>query len=522
MSGGMMQGPVAKVDGPVVVEPSRTGKVVAISIIAALGGFLFGYDSSVINGANQAVFHEFNITSAGFQGFIVAVALLGSAVGALVGGRLANSLGRKKVMLLAAILFLVAGIGQALPFSEWDFMFWRIIGGFAIGLAAVISPMYISEVAPAHLRGRLTSLFQFAIVIGIFATQLVNQILLAIAGGQTTGFPKSTDNYQAPVQANNEFWFGLQTWQWMFLCMVVPSIIYFLLASTLPESPRFLVSKGDYEGAKNTLKKIYTDDVNPRVETIKDSLDAEHVPSMKDVKGDKFGLQGIVWVGIILAVFQQFVGINAVFYYSNIVFQAVGFTTADAFQQSTLISAVNVIFTVVAIALIDRLGRKPLLIIGSCGMFVTLGMMSILFITAPKATAVDVAKSTLQGGSIALGEPALSSTSGWIAVVCLNLYVAFFAATWGPIVWVLLGEMFSNTIRAMAMSLGVAANWIANFIVSETFPVLVKASIGIAYGIFTICAFASIFYVWKYVTETKGAELEDMENLEGISRPKVS
>ncbi len=505
-----MQGPVDKPTGPVEVEAAKTGKVVGIAIVAALGGFLFGYDSAVINGANQAVFHEFNITNTTFQGFVVAVALLGSAVGALVGGRLANTLGRKKVMLIAAILFLIAGVGQALPFATWDFVFWRILGGFAIGLAAVICPMYISEVSPAHLRGRLSSLFQLAIVLGIFSTQLVNQILLGLAGGPTT-FPPAAEGQQPVVQANNEFWFGLQTWQWMFLCMVVPAAIYFVLVLSLPESPRYLVGRGKVDEAKAVLQKIFVGDVQPKLETIEASLNVEHKPSFADIRGPKFGLQGIVWVGIILAVFQQFVGINAVFYYSNIVFQAVGFDTQDAFAQSTIISAVNVIFTLVAIATIDRLGRKPLLLIGSVGMFLTLGLLSLLFVTAPKATEAV--------GAIKVGDPLLSSTSGWIAVIALNLYVAFFAATWGPIVWVLLGEMFSNKIRAMAMSVGVMANWIANFIVSETFPTLVSVSIGLAYGIFTLCAFLSIFYVWKYVKETKGAELEDMEEVEGITTP---
>jgi SP family sugar:H+ symporter-like MFS transporter len=268
-----------------------------------------------------------------------------------------------------------------------------------------------------------------------------------------------------------------------------------------------LVAKGRDAAAKVVLEKIFIGDVKPKLERIEASLDSEHKPSFKDIKGSSFGLEGIVWIGIILAVFQQFVGINAVFYYSNIVFQAVGFTTEDAFKQSTIISAINVIFTVVAIATIDRLGRRRLLLIGSCGMFVTLGILTLLFATAPKATEAV--------GQIAVGDPLLSSTNGWIAVVALNTYVAFFAATWGPILWVLLGEMFTNKIRAMAMSVGVMSNWIANFIVSETFPTLVSVSIGLAYGIFTVCAFLSFFYVLKYVKETKGAELEDMEQVEG-------
>lgn len=507
-----MNAPTTAPKGPTQVEPARTGKVVGIAIIAALGGFLFGYDSSVINGANAAVFHEFNITNPQAQGLVVAIALLASAVGALVGGRLANKLGRKKVMVLAAVLFLIAGFGQGVPFGVWDFIFWRLVGGFAIGLAAVISPMYISEVAPAHLRGRLSSLFQFAIVIGIFSTQLINQLLLLAAGGPTTFAPVPAGT-QPPVQANNEFWLGLETWQWMFLCMIVPAVIYGLLAMTLPESPRYLVSIDRLDQAKDVLSKIFKGDVAPKVARIKQSLEGEPKPTFADIKGPRFGLLPIVWIGIILAIFQQFVGINAVFYYSNLIWASVGFDTSRAFETSTIISAVNVIFTVVAILFIDRLGRKPLLIIGSIGMFITLAMLTILFVSAPKIT-----KGSAQyiADPTSLNHPILGATQGWIAVIALCTYVAFFAATWGPVLWVLLGEMFSNSIRAIALSVGVMSNWIANFIVSESFPTLVGFSIGLAYGIFTLCAFLSIFYVWKYVKETKGAELEDMETLEGI------
>lgn len=503
-----MAGPAAKTASAVPVEPARTGKVIKISVIAALGGFLFGYDSSVINGANTAVFHEFNITNPQFQGFIVAVALLASAVGAFVGGQLADKLGRKKIMVIAAIMFLIAAVGQGIPFGTADFMLWRIVGGFAIGLAAVISPMYISEIAPAHLRGRLSSLFQLAIVLGIFATQLVNQLLLLTAGGPTT-FPPSEPGYQPMVQANNPFWLGFQTWQWMFLFMVVPAVIYGLLALTLPESPRFLIAKGKIDKATKVLQGIFTDDVGPKVRDIKNSIDSDHKPSMADIKGKALGLQPIVWVGIILAIFQQFVGINAVFYYSNLIWASVGFAAEKAFFTSTIISAVNVIFTFVAIAFIDRVGRKRLLMIGSVGMFITLGLLSILFITAPKVLAGPGVEANT------VGNPILGAGEGWVAVVSLNVYVAFFAATWGPILWVMLGEMFNNTIRAAAMSVTVATNWIANFIVSESFPTLVKISLGLAYGIFTLCAFASFFYVWKYVKETKGVQLEDMDKLEG-------
>ena len=497
-------------------EPVHTRKVVTIAIIAALGGFLFGYDSSVINGANQAVFYQFQIESKTLQGFVVAIALLGSAAGAFLGGRFTDKYGRRKVMLIAAVLFLVAGLGQAFPFGTIDFMFWRFIGGFAIGLAAVVSPMYISEVAPAHLRGRLSSLFQLAIVVGIFATQLVNQVIIGFTPNEVE---KPVQNPKVPpVEANNELLFGLEAWQWMFLAMVVPAVIYFLLAATLPESPRYLVAQKKPEEAKQVLEQIYVNDVDPKIASIQASLVGEHKSSMADIKGAALGLQPIVWVGIIIAVLQQFVGINAVFYYSNLIWSAVGFDESRAFFTSTIISAVNVIFTFVAIGLIDRVGRKPLLLVGSLGMFVTLGILTIVFTTAQKCTQAILDAGGQDGctGVSELNTPILSSGSGWIAVIMLNLYVAFFAATWGPIVWVLLGEMFPNKMRAAAMSIAVMSNWLANFIVSESFPGLVGISLGLAYGLFTVGALVSFFYVLKYVKETKGAELEDMEQLEGV------
>ncbi|MGV1037195.1 MAG: sugar porter family MFS transporter [Candidatus Nanopelagicales bacterium] len=511
-----MQGPMPGTTGPAVVEKAHTGKVVGISIIAALGGFLFGYDSSVINGANKAVFYHFQITNTGMQGFVVAIALLASAVGAFFGGRFADRYGRKKVMVIAAILFLIAGVGQAFPFSVGDFMLWRVVGGFAIGLAAVISPMYISEVAPAHLRGRLSSLFQLAIVVGIFSTQLVNQIIIGLTPNGITDPLKSP--LVPPVEANNTLALGLEAWQWMFLCMVVPAVIYWVLSLTIPESPRYLVAQGKFDKAKDVLGSIFQGDVEPKLNSIQRSLQGDHKPSMKDIKGPRLGLLPLVWVGIILAIFQQFVGINAVFYYSNLIWSAVGFDESKAFLTSTIISAVNVIFTFVAIALIDRVGRKLLLLVGSAGMFVTLAILAFVFVSAPKCTDALIQAGGTTGCTVAgdLNSPILSDSSGLIAVIALNTYVAFFAATWGPIVWVLLGEMFPNKIRAAALSIGVMANWIANFIVSESFPTLVSISLGLAYGIFTVCALLSFFYVLKFVKETKGVELEDMESLEGV------
>ncbi|MEI6373471.1 MAG: sugar porter family MFS transporter [Actinomycetes bacterium] len=513
-----MQGPVSAGEtGPVAVEPVHTGRVVAVSLIAAMGGFLFGYDSSVINGANKAVFYQFQIANGFYQGFVVAIALLGSAVGAFIGGRLADRYGRKKVMVVAAILFLIAGIGTAFPISVYDFMLWRVVGGVAIGLAAVISPMYISEIAPAHLRGRLSSLFQLAIVIGIFSTQLVNQIILNFTSDTITAPVINPD--VPPQEANNVIGLGLEAWQWMFICMVIPALIYWVLSLTLPESPRYLVAKDKSEQATSVLSQIYVNDVAPKIASIKHSLEGEVQSGMRDLKGAAMGLKPIVWIGIILAILQQFVGINAVFYYSNLIWAAVGFDESKAFLTSTVISAVNVVFTLVAIGFVDRIGRRPLLLIGSIGMFVTLGILTFIFQTAPKCTQAiidDPAKIAGCDISADLNTPILNSTQGLIAVLSLNAFVAFFAATWGPVLWVMLGEMFPNRLRAAALSIAVMANWIANFIVSMTFPGLVQISLGLAYGLFTLFALLSFFYVKKYVKETKGIELEDMGVLEGV------
>ena len=334
------------------------------------------------------------------------------------------------------------------------------------------------------MRGRLSSLFQFAIVIGIFATQVVNQIVLNLADG-------SSSNDLGPIQA----------WQWMFVLMAVPATIYFFCAFTLPESPRYLVAINAGDRAKTVLESIFIEPVESKITAIRESLDSEQKSSLSDLRAKGTFFLPLVWVGLALAIFQQFVGINAVFYYSNLIWEAVGYKPTEAFTTSTIISLVNVVFTIVAILLVDRIGRKPLLLVGSAGMAVSLAVIAYVFEAAP------------QGANDA---PVLSHNMGLVAVVALNCFVAFFAATWGPVVWVLLGEMFPNSIRAAAMSITVMANWIANFIVSETFPELVHVGLGLAYGLFTVFAVLSFFFTWKWVRETKGAELESMETLEGV------
>jgi len=461
----------------------RTGRVVGLATTAALGGFLFGYDSAVINGAASAIKSLFGLSDIAL-GFVVSIALIGSAIGAWFAGSLADRFGRRRVMLVAAGLFLVAAIGQAFPIGVVDLMLWRFIGGAGIGVASVMAPMYIAEIAPAPIRGRMGALQQFAIVIGIFATGLVNYLVLQAAGGN----------------ARNTWLLGLEAWQWMFLSMVVPAIVYALLVLRIPESPRYLVAIGDTAKASEVLSTIYTVDVTPMVRDIQETLQGDHKPRFSDIRGRALGLMPIVWIGIMLSAFQQFVGINAVFYYSNTIWESVGFSESQAFQTSLITTGINVLFTIVAIALVDRIGRKPLLLIGSAGMVLTLATLTWIFGTAPVN---------------ADGQPVLSDGPDVVALIAFNLYVAFFAATWGPVVWVLLGEMFPNRIRATALAVAASAQWIANFLVSTTFPELAGISLGLAYGIFTVFAVLSIPFVMRYIRETRGVSLEDMGELEG-------
>jgi MFS transporter, SP family, sugar:H+ symporter len=461
---------------------STTGRVLMISVVAAIGGFLFGFDTAVINGAVNAIKDQFHL-SAFALGFTVAIALLGSALGAWFAGAAADRWGRVRVMVIAAVLFAAGAIGSGLAVAAWDLALWRFIGGVGVGVASVIAPAYIAEVSPAHLRGRLGSLQQLAIVTGIFVALLSDAFLARAAGG-----------------AEQNLWLGLPAWRWMFLTMLVPAVAYGVLALQIPESPRWLVARGDLENARDVLRQVLgASRVEGKVVEIQDSLNREHRPRMRDIRGRALGLLPIVWVGILLSVFQQFVGINVIFYYSTTLWRSVGFTESGALTITVITSVTNVLVTLVAISLIDKIGRKPLLLIGSAGMAVTLGLMAICFTQAIGS-----------GNDVSLPSP-----WGPIALVAANLYVVFFGVSWGPVVWVLLGEMFTNQIRAAALAVAAAAQWLANFLVSTSFPALANVGLTFAYGLYTAFAILSFFFVMGFVRETKGRELEAMDNQVG-------
>ncbi len=461
--------------------------VVFVSAAAALGGFLFGYDTAVINGAVDALQDQFEI-SALATGFVVSSALLGCVVGAWFGGTLANRFGRIKVMLLAAVFFFISALGSALAVGPWDLTVWRVIGGLAVGAASVIAPAYIAEMSPAHLRGRLGSLQQFAIVLGIFTSLVVNYILQDVSGGASEAAP-----------------WGGSAWRWMFAAEAIPAFIYFIVAIQIPESPRYLVSKRRIKTAKKVLKKYVGGDVDHRVHEIEDSLRSDKPIRISDVRGPRLGLLPIVWVGILLSMFQQFVGINVIFYYSTVLWRTVGFSEGDAFATSVLNSAVNIAGTILAIVLIDKVGRKKLLLSGSALMFVMLATMALIFANAPRD---------------AEGNPLLGDAAGLLALIAANLYVFGFAFTWGPVVWVLLGEMFPNRIRATALGVAAAAQWISNWLITTTFPQLSDIGLGLAYGLYAMFALISFFFVYRVVPETKDVELEDMEKLRRDSPAK--
>jgi MFS transporter, SP family, sugar:H+ symporter len=455
-------------------------KATALAFAAAVGGFLFGFDSSVINGAVDAIEGQFSLNPT-ITGLVVAIALLGCALGAWAGGRLADRWGRTHVMVLGAILFFVSSILSAIAFSAWDLALWRFMAGVGIGIASVIAPAYIAEIAPAAMRGRLGSLQQLAITVGIFAALLSDQILAESAGG-----------------AANVLWLGWEAWRWMFLVAVVPAAVYGILALRIPESPRYLAARAGDDEARAVLSSVLgpDEDVDDRLAQIHRSIAIDEANASEgSLRGSALGLKPIVWVGILLSVFQQFVGINVIFYYSSTLWQAVGFDESQAFLVSTITSVTNVAVTFIAIALIDKVGRRPLLLIGSAGMTVSLGLMALAFTQA-----------TGSGEDISLSGP-----WGIIALICANAFVVFFGASWGPLVWVLLGEMFPNRIRAAALGVAAAMQWIANFAITLTFPPLLDTfGASVPYLMYAAFAALSFFFVFTKVPETKGVELEDM------------
>ncbi len=449
-----------------------------LSSVAALGGFLFGYDSGVINGTIEALQEAFGSSHFG-TGFSVASMLLGCAVGALYVGPLADRLGRKTSMILTALFFIVSAWGSGIAGSSTEFVIYRLLGGLAVGAASVLAPAYISEISPEAYRGRFASLQQLAIVLGIFFAFLANFMIAQGAGG-----------------AKGDFWMGYQAWQWMYWMEIIPASLFFLLVLFIPESPRYLVARLKEERALVVLNRSLGVRAQHVLVEIRQTLQNYVPPKIRDLKSSSGRIYPVLWVGIGLSVFQQFVGINVVFYYGSVLWQAAGFSESDALWTNVISGTVNVLSTFVAIALVDRIGRKPLLLVGALGMFLSLGALAIIFASA---------------GVDPEGRLLLSASTGTWALILANLYVFSFGCSWGPCVWVLLGEMFNNRMRAMALALSASAQWFANFAITLSFPVLLDSwGLGAAYGFYTVCALLAVFFVIRWVPETAGKRLEQM------------
>ena len=454
----------------------------AIVAVATIGGFMFGYDSGVINGTQKGLEAAFDLGKVGI-GINVGAILVGSSIGAFGAGRLADSIGRRGVMKLAALLFLVSAILAGAAGSSALFIFARIIGGLGVGAASVISPVYISEVVPANVRGRLSSVQQVMIITGLTGAFVVNYILAHVAGESTA-----------------ILWAGQPAWRWMFWLQALPAAIYFVALLGIPESPRYLVAKGDESGAHAVLARLLgTANATRIVGEIRESLAADHHrPKLSDLIDRATGrIRPIVWTGIGLAVFQQLVGINVVFYYGATLWQAVGFSESYALQTNILSGVVSIAGCLATLLLVDRVGRKPLLLIGSAGMAVTLGIVAWAFSTA------------VHGAD---GGVTLPGSNGVIALFAANAYVVFFNMSWGPIMWVMLGEMFPNQIRGSGLAVSGFAQWIANAAISVSFPALVVSpGLAITYSFYAAAAAVSFVFVRAMVKETKGVTLEQMQ-----------
>jgi len=454
--------------------------------VATLGGLLFGYDTAVISGTVGSLKAFFvdpqglaEFESNSMVGFVVSSALIGCIIGGMSGGMMALKLGRRASLMIAGILFTISAIGSASPemgfasIGEGDhtylthFIVYRIIGGIGVGLASMLSPMYIAEVAPAEKRGTLVSWNQFAIIFGMLVVYFVNYSI-ALQGDQA--------------------WLDTVGWRWMFLSETIPALIFIILLFTVPKSPRWLVLKGKTEAANNVLAKIHgTVNATNILHEIENSVSSTRSGSLFS-----YGIL-IVIIGVLLSIFQQFVGINVVLYYAPEIFKKMGSGTDTALLQTIIVGAINLAFTVIAIVSVDKFGRRPLQIIGALGMAVSM---------------------------IALGFTFYSNQLGYGSLVFMLTYVASFAISWGPVTWVLLSEIFPNKIRGKAMAVAVAAQWISNYLVSWTFPMMDNSAWltdmfnhAFSYWIYGIMGILAAVFVWKFVPETKGKTLEEMERL---------
>jgi SP family xylose:H+ symportor-like MFS transporter len=445
-----------------------------ISLVAAMGGLLFGYDWVVIGGAKPFFEKFFNLTSEAQIGWANSCALLGCLIGSIISGALSDKFGRKKLLLVSAFLFAVSSILTGWAGSFNTFVAWRILGGVAIGMASNLSPMYIAEVAPAHMRGRLVAINQLTIVFGILGAQVANMLIAdKVADGAT-------------AEAIRLSWNGQLGWRWMFTAVTAPSLLFFIGALLVPESPRWLIKNGKPDPARRILTKIggqaYAD---------AEVLDIQQTIASEEVRHVRFSdlmvpkMRKILMVGIILAVLQQWSGINVLFNYAEEIYRSAGYGVSDILFNIVITGAINLVFTLIAISTVDKIGRRILMLIGCAG----IGLSHIL-----------------------IGVAYVMKLKGLSVLIFTLCSLGCYAMSLAPITWVLISEIFPNRIRGAAISVAVSALWIACFILTYTFPIL-NGAIGTAktFWLYAAICFAGFLFVWVKVPETKGKSLEQIE-----------
>ena len=469
------------------MKTTNSAYLLKLTLVATLGGLLFGYDTGVISGTVGSLDSYFvmpkglsETAASAFKGFLVSSALIGCIIGGVFGGVISKQFGRKNGLIIAAVLFLVSALGSAMPemllrqIGEADhtfstiFIVYRIIGGIGVGLASMLSPLYIAEIAPADSRGKLVSYNQLAIVGGFMVVYFVNYFISRSGG--------------------SDEWLNAVGWRWMFASEVIPAGLFLGLLFFVPDTPRSLMLQNKPTEALNVLVKLNGEKEGNRIlEEIKVSINVTSSGKLLS-----FGWLVII-IGVMISVFQQFVGINVVLYYAPEIFKTISSGTDSALLMTIIVGVVNFLFTIIAVKTVDKYGRKPLMIIGALGMAVA--MLSLGFVFFLGAT-------------------------GYLALFCMMLYVASFAMSWGPVAWVLLAEIFPNKIRGRALAIAVAAQWISNYLVSVTFPMMNDNSKltelfnhGFAYWVYGIMSVLATLFIMKYVPETKGKTLEEMEKL---------
>lgn len=450
------------------------GYVWLISSVAAMGGLLFGWDWVVIGGAKPFFQRYFELTSQAQIGWANSCALIGCLFGSLAAGAMSDKFGRKRLLILAAVIFAVTSLGNALAHNFTVFIAWRMLGGVAIGLASSLSPMYISEVAPAQMRGKLVSINQLTIVIGVLAAQLLNWYLVR----------------NLPVGATDEFiknsWFGQQGWRWMFGLTAIPSVLFFLGMFLVPESPRWLAKNGHSERANEILKKIGGENYAlAAVAEINSTIVKEEVQRVRFADLLEPKMRKVLALGVVLAVFQQWCGINSIFNYAEEIFRAAGYDISSVLKNIAWTGSVNMMFTFVALGTVDRAGRRPLMLLGAAGLAIIYTVMGFCY------------ANHVQGLPVLLLVLA--------AIACYSMSLA-------PVTWVIISEIFPNRIRGAAMSVAVSALWIACFILTYTFPIL-NAKLGPAgtFWLYAAICVAGFIYIFAKLPETKNKSLEQIE-----------